>query len=336
MRVLGIETSCDETAAAIVRDGRYIESNVVASQVAVHAQYGGIVPEVASREHIRWIPRVIRQALDDAKVCANDIDRVAVTVGPGLAGSLLVGINAAKALAHALGKPLVPVNHLSGHVYAGWLTEEEVAPVAPEFPLLCLIVSGAHADLVLMTGHHRFERIARTRDDAPGEAFDKAARLLRLGYPGGPAIQKAAEAGSLSGYRLPVASVGDTLDFSFSGLKTALSRLVHADDQANVSDIAAAFQEAVVGQLVRNTVTAVQRTGAKQLVVGGGVAANRRLRERLVAALTVPVFWPEPKLCTDNAAMIAAAGFFDSEGSSTAFADIDVQASLKLGVRVTS
>lgn len=334
MRILGIETSCDETAAAIVEDGRRIYSNVVASQVEIHAQYGGIVPEVASRQHIIWITKVVEQAMTNASAGWSDVDAIAVTYGPGLAGSLMVGVNVAKALAFARNLPLIPVNHLAGHVYAGWLYDQGPLPGEPEFPLLCLIVSGAHSDLTLMTGHNRFRRIARTRDDAAGEAFDKVARILGLGYPGGPVIQKAAESGRPDAFPVPRSVVKDSLDFSFSGIKTAMLRLVESfhGEPLPVEDLSASFQDAVVDTLVRNTVAAAYQHGVKHILLGGGVAANSRLRERLREASPVPVSWPRPALCTDNGAMIASAGFYAFLDGARADFTLDAKPSLKLGI----
>ncbi len=313
MLVLGIETSCDETAAAVVEDGRYIRSNVINSQVAIHARYGGIVPEVASRQHILSIVPVIEQAMAEAGVTSSDLDGIAVTHGPGLAGSLLVGVNTAKALAMGWGLPLTGVNHLEAHIYANWLGDEQ-----PVFPLICLIVSGGHSDLVLMKNHGEYIVLGRTRDDAAGEAFDKAARILGLGFPGGPAIQNAAVQGEVS-LKLARAWLEGTLDFSFSGVKTELLRLVEkekislnepsGDGSVGVPAAAASFQEAVVDVLVAKTITASREYRVKQIVLAGGVAANKRLRERLKEKAFLPISYPELVLCTDNAAMTAACGY---------------------------
>jgi N6-L-threonylcarbamoyladenine synthase len=334
VRILGIETSCDETAAAVVESGRILRSNVVASQEEIHARYGGIVPELASRQHIRLILPVIDEALRRAGVDWADLAAIAVTYGPGLAGSLLVGLNVAKALAFARGLPLVGVNHLEGHVYANWI-EVDGSP-EPQLPLLCLIVSGAHSDLTLMVDHGQFRRIGRTRDDAAGEAFDKVARLLGLGFPGGPAIQRAAELGNPGAFPLPRAELKDSWDFSFSGLKTATLRLVDrlrregSLTEQQVADIAASFQEAVVDMLVAKMVAAARAFGVPQVALAGGVAANRRLRERLRAECPVPVIYPPPFLCTDNGAMIAAAGYFRFRAGDRAGLDLDVVSNLKL------
>jgi len=324
MKILGIETSCDETAAAVVEDGVKILSNQVASQVEIHARYGGIVPEVASRQHILAIIPILRQAMSGAKATWRDLDGIAVTVGPGLAGSLLVGVNVAKAIALAQGLPLTGVNHLEGHIYAGWLTDRSI-----DFPLVCLIVSGGHSDLVLMKGHGDYTVLGQTRDDAAGEAFDKAARILGLGYPGGPAIEQAARHGIIS-IQLPRAWLKGTNDFSFSGVKTALLRLAEAGKVTNKADAAASFQAAVVDVLVTKTVAAAKKRGVKQILLVGGVASNELLRQRLVKSSPIPVLVPEPVLCTDNAAMIAACGYYRFQANKIDSLDLDVIPSLKL------
>jgi N6-L-threonylcarbamoyladenine synthase len=325
-RILGIETSCDETAAAVVVDGRHVESNVVASQEDVHRRTGGVVPETASRLHLRTMVPVLEQALGDAGRDWDDLDAVAVTHGPGLAGALLVGLNTAKAISFARGLPMIGVNHLEGHVYANWLVEVE-----PPFPLVCLIVSGGHSDLVLMRRHGDYHRLGRTLDDAAGEAFDKAARMMGLGYPGGPAIQAAAEAGDPSRYPLPRAWLRPSYDFSFSGLKTAVLRTVEqAGDRLQVADLAAAFQEAIVDVLATKTVEAAGEHGAKAIALAGGVAANLPLRARVAKLSPVPVLIPPVRLCTDNAAMIAAAGHFRYAGGERSPLDLDAIPSLPI------
>jgi N6-L-threonylcarbamoyladenine synthase len=319
-RILGIETSCDETAVAVVEDGRAIKSNVVASQTDLHARYGGVMPEQASRAHLRAILPVVRQALDDARADWSDIDAVAVTHGPGLAGALLVGVNVAKGIAFALRKPLLGINHLEGHVYANWLLPE----VPPRFPLVALIVSGGHSDVVLADGHGAYRRLGRTRDDAAGEAFDKVARLLGLGFPGGPLIEREAIQGDPTRFTLPRAWLdGDTYDLSFSGLKTAVRNQVAAlgvdPDAASaeerrerlpVADLAASFQKAVVDVLSAKAARAAETFGALNLALAGGVAANRALLRTVQERAQLPVLCPPPRLCTDNAAMIAAAAYF--------------------------
>ncbi|MCW5881347.1 MAG: tRNA (adenosine(37)-N6)-threonylcarbamoyltransferase complex transferase subunit TsaD [Anaerolineae bacterium] len=334
-RILAIETSCDETAAAVIGDGRHVLSNVVASQEALHAPYGGVFPELASRQHILSIVPVIEEALTKAAVGWGDLDALAVTYGPGLAGSLLVGVNTAKALSLARGLPLVGVNHLEGHIYANWLRvpPNEDKP-DPEFPLVCLIVSGGHTDLVLMTGHARYLALGSTLDDAAGEAFDKVARMLGLGYPGGPAIQRTAGGGDPGALTLPRAWLPGTYDFSFSGLKTAVLRLTREIEAAGgdipVADVARAFQDAVVDVLVTKTVQAAAAYGAREVLLAGGVAANAALREAIAAQSPAPVRYPAIWLCTDNAAMIGAAGYFAWDDGRRSGWDLDVVPSLPL------
>jgi len=325
MKILGIETSCDETAAAVVENGVKILSNQIASQVEIHARYGGIVPEVASRQHILAIIPILKQAMAEAKATWRDLDGVAVTIGPGLAGSLLVGVNAAKAVALAHGLPITGVNHLEGHIYANWLIDRPI-----DFPLVCLIVSGGHSDLVLMKGHGDYVVLGRTRDDASGEAFDKAARILGLGYPGGPAIEQAARNG-IASVKLPRAWLKGTNDFSFSGVKTALLRLVEGGKLPTRADAAASFQQAVVDVLVTKTVAVAKERRVKQILLVGGVASNELLRQWLVNNSPIPVLVPEPVLCTDNAAMIAACGYYRFQAGKADGLDLDVIPSLKLG-----
>jgi len=319
MKILGIETSCDETAAAVVQDGNTILSNVIASQVDIHSRYGGIVPEVASRQHLLSIAPIVDEAMKRAHVSYSDLNAVAVTNGPGLAGSLLVGVNAAKSIAAAHNIAMIGVNHLEGHVYANWLEGS-----TPGFPALCLIVSGGHSDILLMKEHGCYQILGRTRDDAAGEAFDKVSRLLGLGYPGGPAIEKAARGANDTRYRLPRAWLKDSDDFSFSGLKTAVLHLVeelidNVKNPANLAesavanikiDIAAGFQKAVVDVLVTKTNAAAERYGARNILLCGGVAANQELRKEMLSRSTIPVLIPSPILCTDNAAMIASCGYY--------------------------
>jgi N6-L-threonylcarbamoyladenine synthase len=336
--ILGIETSCDETAAAVVQEGRRILSNVVASQMELHARYGGVFPEVASRQHILTILPVLSQALGEAGVGWQDLTAVAVTRGPGLAGSLLVGVNVAKAIAWARGLPLIGINHLEGHVYSNWLEVPSGAnPAAyapPQLPALLLIVSGGHTELVLMRDHGTYERLGGTLDDAAGEAFDKVARLLNLGYPGGPAIQRAAEGGDPTAFPLPRAWLPGTYDFSFSGLKTAVLRLVQQDarplDPVKVRDLAASFQWAVADVLVEKTRQAAMATGARHVCVCGGVAANATLRQEMRTRLSIPVSVPPLFLCTDNAAMVACAGHYRYLRGDRAGWDLDVVANLRL------
>jgi N6-L-threonylcarbamoyladenine synthase len=318
-RILAIESSCDETGVAVVLGGRRIEANQVATQVALHAATGGIVPEVAARQQLRWIVPTIEAAVEEAATGWDELDAIAVTYGPGLIGSLLVGVNTGKALSVAHDLPLVAVNHIEGHIYANWLTDAaagEPLPPEPEFPLLCLVVSGGHTQLVLMEDHGRYRLLGQTVDDAAGEAFDKVGRLLDLPYPGGPAISKAAE-GATPATRFPRARTEGPYDFSFSGLKTAVLREVSGyrerGEAIPVDGIAAAFEEAVVDALVTKTVAAAVDHGVASVALGGGVAANRALRETLAERLRgegLALLVPRPAWCTDNGAMIgAAAGF---------------------------
>lgn len=348
-RILAIETSCDETAAAVIADGRTILSNVVATQIELHRRFGGVFPEVASRQHVLAIQPVIAQALAEAGVASvRDLDAIAVTHGPGLAGSLLVGVNAAKGLAFAAGLPLLPVNHLEGHIYSNWLDVPERTEGRPtaNFPVLVLIVSGGHTELIEMAGHGRYRRLGGTLDDAAGEAFDKVARLLDLGFPGGPAIQQAAAGGDATAFELPRAlrhAPEHRFDFSFSGLKTAALNLTKRLEQegrdlrdpALLADIAASFEQAVADILVEKTVDAARMTGAQQVCICGGVSANRALRATATARLAelgLPLYIPPLALCTDNAAMIGAAAYhrWQAEGTAGDGMAIDVHASLPL------
>ena len=340
MRVLGIETSCDETAVAVVEDGRGVLSNVIASQVEMHARYGGVVPEVASRQHVLEMVPVLEESLGRAGLDWSGLDAIAVTNGPGLAGALLVGVNTAKSLALATGLPLMGVNHLEGHVYANWL--EDADPEAEcGFPLMCLIASGGHTDLLLMEGHGRYSLLGRTRDDAAGEAFDKAARVLGLGFPGGPEVQRAAR-DAVGEFTLPRAWLRGTHDFSFSGLKTALLHAAREHglyppkddsppDARLVREMAAAFQTSVADVMAAKTLEAARSFGARGVLLGGGVAANSELRQALRERSTIPVFIPAPALCTDNGAMIASCAYFRSADLGGDGWDMDVYPSLRLG-----
>ena len=328
-KILGIETSCDETAAAVVEDGSRIISDVVSSQIDIHARYGGVVPEVASRQHLLTIIPVVSQAM--TKVSWQEINGIAVTFGPGLAGSLLVGVNVAKAIALAKKLPITGVNHLEAHIYANWL-DSSSSPGENgrvKFPCLCLVVSGGHSDLVLMKGHGQFEKLGRTRDDAAGEAFDKAARILDLGYPGGPAIEQAARSGTPC-LPLPRAWLKESHDFSFSGLKTALWHLVHKGG-VSVANAAASFQLAIVDVLVAKTVEAAKQLKVEQILLSGGVAANKTLAQHFLANSPVPVLIPPPHLCTDNAAMVAACGYYHFQAGKVSGYDLDVVPSLGIG-----
>jgi N6-L-threonylcarbamoyladenine synthase len=313
-RVLAIETSCDETACAVIENGRALQASVVASQMDIHARYGGVFPEVASRQHVLSIMPVVEQTLAQAHLTLNDMDALAVTQGPGLAGSLIVGMNMAKGLALGTGKPLIGVNHLEGHLYSAWVyNAKDVMPLEPQFPLMALLVSGGHSELNLMTDHLSYQRLGSTLDDAAGEAFDKVARLLELPYPGGPSIQKAAEGGDPARFNFPRAWLDGTWNFSFSGVKTAVLyevRELQKTSKLPVADLAASFQKAVVDVLYKKTMNAAREFGAKEVLVAGGVSANRLLRETFKAQSEFPVHIPALSLCTDNAAMIASAGYY--------------------------
>jgi len=368
MRILAIESSCDETGAAVIEHGRIIRSNVVASQASIHERYGGVVPEVASRHQLDALIPVVEAALREASVTWDDIDAIAATYGPGLAGSLLVGLTGGKALALARGLPFIGVNHLEAHIYANWLRSQAADtitipvnadadewPVDPRFPLLALVISGAHSELVSIPRHGRYELLGQTRDDAAGEAFDKVARVMGLGYPGGPAIQQAAarrDPSRKNPFRLPRAWLNGTWDFSFSGLKTAVLHLVegarhgagngasrYAREGAalagdlSIPDLAAAFQDAVVDVLATKTVRAAQSLGVTQVLLAGGVAANVALRERLtrdLAPLGIDLRFPPVVLCTDNAAMIGAAAWFHLRLGERSGLDLDVRPNLQL------
>ncbi len=331
-RILAIETSCDETAAAVVAGGTQILSGVVASQVDLHARYGGVFPEVASRRHVEVIHAVVDEAMREAHLGYDDLDCVAVTRGPGLVGSLLVGMNMAKGLALSRNLPLLGVNHIEGHIYSLWLTE-----AAPEirFPLVTLVVSGGHTDLYLMTDHGRYRLLGATLDDAAGEAFDKVGRLLGLPYPGGPAIDRAAGTGNPATFRFPraVMDADHGYDFSFSGLKTAVMRQTgqyHSPALMPVADLAASFQAAVVDSLVEKTLAAAAEFEATAIHIAGGVSANRELRRLMAERATVPVRVPPLPLCTDNAAMIGAAAHFHFLKGRRDALDLDVTPSLQL------
>ncbi|MHB8917280.1 MAG: tRNA (adenosine(37)-N6)-threonylcarbamoyltransferase complex transferase subunit TsaD [Desulfocucumaceae bacterium] len=310
---MAIETSCDETSAAVVRDGVDILANIISSQIDVHKKFGGVVPEVASRKHLELINGVIEEALESAGAGFNSLDAVAVANGPGLVGALLVGVSAAKALSYSLEIPLVAVNHLEGHIYANFLVDPKI-----EFPLVCLVVSGGHTDLVVMNGHGSYRVVGRTRDDAAGEAFDKVARTMGLGYPGGPLIDRLAAGGRGSAISFPRAYLEEgSLDFSFSGLKSSVINYLHnagqKGEEVNPADLAASFQQAVVDVLVCKTMEAAIKYQARTVVLAGGVAANRALRSGMDKASLdygLRLVYPPPILCTDNAAMIACAAYY--------------------------
>lgn len=331
--ILGIESSCDETAAAVMKNGREVLSNVINTQIELHKKFGGVVPEVASRQHIRTIDGVIDKALSDAGVGFEDITAIAVTYGPGLVGALLVGVSSAKALAYALKKPLVPVHHIKGHIMANFVEHKELEP-----PFVCLVASGGHSHIVEVKDYTDIEILARTRDDAAGEAFDKIARVLGLGYPGGPLIDKLAKEGDKNAVHFPrVRMDGDSLDFSFSGVKTAVINYLHKLDQNgesyNKADIAASFQEAVVDALCAHTIEAARRTGNKTITLAGGVASNSALREKMTeeaAKEGMRVLYPSPVLCTDNAVMIACAGYYGYLNNEFADMTLNASASVRL------
>lgn len=334
MKILGIESSCDETAAAIVEDGTRLLSNVVHSQIDIHAAYGGVVPEVAARSHVETINPVIKQALHEARLDWQDIDAVGVTFAPGLSGSLLIGTLAAKTLAYLYDKPLYPIHHVEAHVYANFITEgclENLPQSAPRFPLLALIVSGGHTQLMLFRGHGDYEILGQTQDDAVGEAFDKVAKIIGLPYPGGPSIANAALHGNPTRFTLPKAKLQHPYDFSFSGLKTAVLRAVQAEvgvdftfashalaerlDEATRNDFAASFQRIAVETLVDKTERAYQAYAPASVVIAGGVAANAELRRQLQERLALPISYAPMALCTDNAAMIGALTYYQARHS---------------------
>lgn len=334
--VLGIESSCDETSAAVVRGGREIMSNIISSQIDLHKKFGGVVPEVASRKHVEIIDAVIQEALDEANVTLNDIDIVGATYGPGLVGALLVGLSAAKGLAYASKKKFVGVNHIEGHICADFLAHKDLVP-----PFVCLVVSGGHTNIVYIRDYGKFEIMGRTRDDAAGEAYDKIARAMGLGYPGGPIIDKLSKSGNKDAIKFPRVSFDDgSFDFSFSGLKTSvlnyLNKMNMEQKEVNKYDVAAAFQEAVVDVLCDKTYNVAAIKNSKKVAVAGGVAANSRLRERFLSEgqkRGIWVYFPPPVLCTDNAAMIASAAFYEylSRGESHMY--LNAVPSLRLGER---
>lgn len=330
--ILALETSCDETSAAVLKNGNIVLSNIISSQIPVHQKFGGVVPEIASRKHVEIINGVIAEALEKAGITFRDIDAVAVTYGPGLVGALLVGVTAAKAVAYALNVPLIGVNHIEGHIYANFLVEPGLS-----FPFLCLVVSGGHTELVLLKDHGVYEVIGRTRDDAAGEAFDKVARALGLGYPGGPLIDKLAAAGNPAAVEFPRAYL-ENYDFSFSGLKSSvlnyLNRAAQKGEKINKADLAASFQRAVTDVLIDKTVMAARELGVKTVVMAGGVAANKQLREGLKKRLQekgISFFQPPVELCTDNAAMIGCAGYYKLLRQQIAPLTLNAVPGLKLG-----
>ncbi|MBE5822036.1 MAG: tRNA (adenosine(37)-N6)-threonylcarbamoyltransferase complex transferase subunit TsaD [Clostridiales bacterium] len=325
---LGIESSCDETSVAVIKNGRQVLSNVISSQIEIHKKFGGVVPEIASRNHIENINIVIKQALDEANVTLEDIDIIGVTYGPGLVGALLVGLSAAKGLAYALNKPLVGVHHIEGHIAANYIEHKRLKP-----PFVSLVISGGHTHLIHVKDYTNFEILGKTRDDAVGEAFDKVARVIGLGYPGGPKIDKLAKDGKIT-YNFP-RSHFDNLDFSFSGVKTAVLNTVNNSKEEIIKeDICISFEQAVSDVLVQNSLKALKQTGLNKLVLAGGVAANSYIRKELENALSkngYELYYPSNILCTDNAAMIASAAHYTYKAGFTSDIDINAIANLKIG-----
>lgn len=325
--IMGIESSCDETSVSIVKNGREVLSNCINSQIKIHEEYGGVVPEIASRCHTEVINGIMKEALKEAKVTLDDIDAIAVTQGPGLVGALLVGVSYAKGLSYVTKKPLIAVNHIEGHIAGNYLTHNELKP-----PFLCLIVSGGHTHLVNVKSYNDFEVLGKTRDDAIGEAFDKVARVVGLGYPGGPKVDNLAKEGTPN-IKLPVTHF-DNLDFSFSGIKTAVINLNHKDPNINKADLCASFQVAVTNMLITNVTKAINQFNSDKIVIAGGVSRNSFIRksfDELANELNIKVYYPEPILCTDNAAMIAAAGYYNYINGERAELNLNVIPNLKIG-----
>ena len=334
--ILAIESSCDETAAAVVRNGRTVLSNIISSQIDLHKLYGGVVPEIASRKHIEKINQVIEEALCEADCSLDDIDAIGVTYGPGLVGALLVGVAEAKAIAYARNLPLIGVHHIEGHISANYIENKELEP-----PFLCLVVSGGHTHLVCVEGYGKYRILGKTKDDAAGEAFDKVARAIDLGYPGGPKIDKLAKEGNPDAIDFPRAHVGDAVyDFSFSGVKSAVLNYINGckmkQAEYNRADIAASFQKAVTDVLVDHAMAGVENYGLKKLAIAGGVASNSALRAAMRKACEergIEFYYPSPILCTDNAAMIGAAAFYDYQNGIRSGWDLNAVPNLKLGER---
>ena len=325
--ILGIESSCDETSVSIVKNGREVLSNVINSQIKIHEEYGGVVPEIASRCHTEVINGIMKEALKQANLKIEDIDAIAVTQGPGLVGALLVGVSYAKGLSYVTGKPLVAVNHIEGHIAGNYLTYKDLTP-----PFLCLIISGGHTHLVNVKSYNEFEILGKTKDDAIGEAFDKVARVVGLGYPGGPKVDNLAKEG-LPNIKLPISHF-ENLDFSFSGIKTAVINLNHKNPAINKADLCASFQQAVTEMLLNNVKKAVNIYNENKVVLAGGVSRNSFIRksfENLAKELNIEVYFPEPILCTDNAAMIAAAGYYNFINGENAQLNLNAIPNLKLG-----
>lgn len=334
--ILGIESSCDETAAAVSRGGREILSNIISTQIDIHKEYGGVVPEIASRHHLTNIDTVVKKAVGESGLTLSDIDAVAVTAGPGLVGALLVGVSYAKALALSMGVPLVPVHHIEGHISANYIAHEKLEP-----PFVCLVASGGHSHIVHVTDYGKFEIMGRTRDDAAGEAFDKIARVIGLGYPGGPLVEQAAKLGDKNKISFPRVKFENGMDFSFSGVKTAVMNYMHhaeqKNEEVNINDVAASFQEAVTDVLAKNTIYAAKLKGVKTICIAGGVASNSYLRKSLESLAnkdSISVLYPPPILCTDNAAMICCAGYYEYKNNNFASGRLNAYPSLELGNKI--
>lgn len=323
---LGIESSCDETSVAVVKNGREVLSNIIDTQIPIHEKYGGVVPEIASRNHIEAISRVTKKAIEEANVSFNDIDAITPTYGPGLVGALLVGLSYAKALSFAIGKPLVGVNHIQGHIAANYITYKELKP-----PFLCVLVSGGNTQIVNVKSYTDFEILGKTRDDAIGEAFDKVARVVGLGYPGGPKVDKLAKEGNPI-YKLPKTHFENSLDFSFSGIKTAVINLNHNTPNIDKADLCASFEKTVTEVLIENIKKAIEQTGIKSLAIAGGVSANSYIRNEILKLENegIKIYMPELKLCTDNAAMIASAGYYNFINGKRDMLDLNAIPNLKL------
>ena len=323
---LGIESSCDETSVAVIKNGREILSNIIDTQIPIHEKYGGVVPEIASRNHIEAISRVTKKALEEANITFDDIDAITPTYGPGLVGALLVGLSYAKALSFATNKPLVGVNHIQGHIASNYITYKELKP-----PFLCVMMSGGNTQLVHVKNYTEFEVLGKTRDDAIGEAFDKVARVVGLGYPGGPKIDKLAKEGNPNAIELPKTHF-DNLDFSFSGIKTAVINLHHKNPDVNKADLCASFEKTVTEILIENTKRALKRINVNTVVLAGGVSANSYIRNEFLKLeeKNIKVYMPDLKLCTDNAAMIASAGYYNFINGNISDLDLNAVPNLKL------
>ena len=325
--VLGIESSCDETSCAIVKNGREVLSNVINSQIKIHEKFGGVVPEIASRSHVEVISRVVKEALEEAKITFDDVDVVACTYGPGLVGALLVGVSYAKALSYAINKPLVGTNHIEGHIVANYITHPDLKP-----PFLCLVISGGHTHLVHIKNYKEFEILGKTRDDAIGEAFDKVARVIGLGYPGGPKVDKLAKEGE-NNIKIPKTHF-DNLDFSFSGIKTAIINMHHKNPDINKADLCASFEATVTEILIENTLKAAKKLNINKIALAGGVSANSYIREKFIElekTNQMQIYYPKPILCTDNAAMIASAGYYNYINGKISNLELNAIPNLKIG-----